>query len=126
MAGKSITLNYPSHRIFASAIVGGILPVALGVALSIKRSGGKNKVWVFVGEMTAAGGAFHECAQYAQGHELPIHFVVEDNGKSVCTDTWKVWGGLQSPDLKWGPSLVTHYDYKLPHHHSGAGHRVQF
>jgi TPP-dependent pyruvate/acetoin dehydrogenase alpha subunit len=126
LAGRSITLCYPAERVFSSAIVGGNLPIALGVALSIKRRGGDEKVWAFCGDMTAAGGTFHECAQYAVGYRLPIHFVVEDNGKSVCSDTLQTWGICPSLDLIWGDSLVTQFDYRLPYPHSGAGVRVQF
>ncbi len=127
LAGRSITLCYPSHRVFSSAIVGGNLPIALGVALSIKRRGGSERVYVFTGDMTAATGIFFECTQYAMGHHLPIHFVVEDNGKSVFSDTWKTWGGLQSRDIEWGDSLVTQFDYKLsPWPHSGTGKRVEW
>jgi TPP-dependent pyruvate/acetoin dehydrogenase alpha subunit len=126
MAGRSIALCFPEHRFISSAIVGGILPIALGIALSIKRNGGNEKVFVFCGDMTAATGIFHECAQYASGHHLPIHFVVEDNGKSVCSNTWQTWGGLQSRDVEWGDSLVTQFDYKLPFPHAGGGVRVQF
>ena len=35
--GRSITLCYPSHKIYSSAIVSGNIPIATGVALDIKR-----------------------------------------------------------------------------------------
>ena len=35
--GKSITLCYPEEKIYTSAIVGGIIPMALGCALGIKK-----------------------------------------------------------------------------------------
>ena len=38
LSGKSITLCFPDHRFFSSAIVGGHLSHAVGVALAIKRS----------------------------------------------------------------------------------------
>ena len=34
--GNSITLAFPEYKVFSSAIVGGSLPIALGVALSQK------------------------------------------------------------------------------------------
>ena len=37
LEGKSISLNFPEYNIFSSAIVTGILPIAVGVGLSIKR-----------------------------------------------------------------------------------------
>ena len=35
--GKSISLCFMKHKIYSSAIVGGILPISLGMALSFKR-----------------------------------------------------------------------------------------
>ena len=34
--GKSISLCFPKYKIYSSAIVGGIIPIALGVALANK------------------------------------------------------------------------------------------
>lgn len=120
LAGRSITLNYPDHRIVSSAIVGGILPIALGVAWAIKRAGGAELVWAFVGDMTAATGMFDEVWRYASGHDLPLRLVVEDNGRSVCTTTADAWGwsGTKLP--------IKEYAYDLPWPHAGAGKRVQF
>lgn len=91
LEGSSIHLEFPQHRFFTSAIVAGILPIALGVALGIKRRGDSNKVWCFVGDMAARTGSFHECKTYAEGFDLPITFIVECNGKSTNTPTSKVW-----------------------------------
>ena len=41
--------------------------------------------------MTSETGIAHECIKYSRNKKLPIHFIVEDNGKSVCTDTRKTW-----------------------------------
>lgn len=122
IAGHSITLCYPERRIISSAIVGGILPIATGIAWSIKRAGGKNHVWVFCGDMTAHGGMWEECCNYAAGHELPMTFVVENNGKSVCTNTEEVWQ-FQNPRRC---VRVISYEYYLPFPHSGAGKRINF
>ena len=35
--GKSITLCYPEHKVYSSALVTGSIPIATGVALDIKR-----------------------------------------------------------------------------------------
>jgi len=126
MAGRSISLCFPQHRILSSAIVTGVLPIALGVALGIKRRNGKEKVWCFMGEMTSETGVAHECIKYARSHGLPVHWVVEDNEKSVCTDTRKAWNldkltfeDVQAPD-------ITYYRYTSKYPHAGAGQRVQF
>jgi len=83
-------------------------------------------VWCFMGEMTSETGVAHECIKYSRNHELPIHFVVEDNGKSVCTDTRDTWN---QPNLTYedvDDPLVTYYKYENKYPHAGAGQRVQF
>ena len=44
-----------------------------------------------MGEMTSETGIAHEAIKYSINKKLPIHFIVEDNKKSVCTDTRKTW-----------------------------------
>ncbi len=122
MIGRSMTICSPEHHFFASAIVAGIIPIALGVAWQIKRTGGKEHVFCFLGDMTAQTGMAMECYNYATEHNLPIAWVVEDNGKSVCTNTKDVWPEYRGikPDYYYQWDLSQHYP------HAGAGHRVQF
>lgn len=131
MGGHSISLTFLEHRFYSSAIVGGNLPIALGVAWAIKRAGKSDEqwVWAFTGDMAAHGGMFHECRQYAQGFGLPITFVVEDNGLSVCTDTVKAWSAApheRRPNSLRFQKHTVGYSYELPWPHSGAGRRVEF
>ena len=92
LSGRSISLCFPEYKIFSSALVGGALPIAVGTAMSIKHKKEKaSKVFCFMGEMTAETGIAHESIKYSRNFKLPIHFVVEDNEKSVCTDTRKSW-----------------------------------
>lgn len=126
LAGRSISLCFPRHRVVSSAIVTGIVPIALGIALGIKRAGGTNRVHCFLGEMTAESGVMHECIKYATNHGLPIRFIVEDNAKSVCTDTRAAWN---QPVLSYEgnrPPNVVYYKYQSKYPHAGAGVRVQF
>jgi pyruvate dehydrogenase E1 component alpha subunit len=124
VAGRSITLCYPDKKILSSAIVGGILPIGLGLAWSIKRAG-TGRVFVFVGDMAARTGVFDECLRYAAGHDLPIQFTVEDNQLSVVSPTEKVWGEEYTEPLR-RYERVDAYDYKLGWPHAGAGKRVNF
>ncbi|MBA3052200.1 MAG: hypothetical protein FP827_03810, partial [Candidatus Omnitrophica bacterium] len=52
LAGRSISLCYKDYRIISSGIVGGIVPIAAGIALDIKNKKEKNKVFCFMGDMT--------------------------------------------------------------------------
>ena len=124
--GKSISLCFPKFNVYSSAIVGGNIPIALGVAISIKMKKAKNKVYCFVGDMTSETGIMSESLKYAENHKLPIHFVVEDNSLSVCTDTKKVWGLKKLSNQNKKNKYITYYKYKLKYPHAGAGKRVQF
>ncbi len=127
MAGHSISLCFPEYRIFSSAIVGGVVPIAVGIALGIKRSGEDARVFCFMGEMTAETGIVHESVKYCRNHRLPVTWVIEDNGKSVCTDTKKTWG-IESHwwEKEPGADDVIFYKYESKYPHAGAGVRVQF
>ncbi|MFN9999120.1 MAG: thiamine pyrophosphate-dependent enzyme [bacterium] len=126
LAGKSITLCYPEYNIYSSAIVTGNIPIATGTALDIKRKGSTNHVWCFVGDMTSETGAFYENHKYAVNFNLPITFVVENNGKSVCTDTLNVWNQQALTFSKEGIPKIIYYEYESRYPHAGAGKRIQF
>jgi len=135
-AGDSMSVF--GERFFTSSIVGGGAPIALGVALalSLKKEGAAeekaapqseaggstddaSRVWCFVGDMAAAGGLARECIRYAEGHDLPICYVIEDNGLSVSTETEKAWGTK-------GAKKTRHYRYRRKYPHAGTGRYVVF
>ncbi|MEK9173303.1 MAG: thiamine pyrophosphate-dependent enzyme [Patescibacteria group bacterium] len=114
--GNSITVCNPEHRFYSSGIVGGNTPIALGVAFALKQKKSPEHVWAFVGDMAAEGGIFHEAVSYAEHNNLPISFVIEDNGISTNTPTKKAWGEEKSE------SKVIKYEHKknkYPHYGSG-------
>jgi TPP-dependent pyruvate/acetoin dehydrogenase alpha subunit len=126
LAGRSISLCFPEYRIYSSAIVGGVLPISVGTAMSIQRSGEDAKVYCFMGEMTSETGIAHESIKYSRNHGLPIHFVVEDNEKSVCTDTRDAWAQRRLTYQDVNDEYITYYRYQTKYPHAGAGVRVQF
>ena len=105
MAGRSMFISSPEHRLLSSAIMGGMLPIACGLAYAGER------VWCFVGDMCASTGAFNDAIEYAIGHDLPVRFVVEDNGLSTNTPTMATWGN----GTKW--DIATHYAYDRTYPH---------
>ena len=107
-------------------MVGGSIPIAVGLALSIKRKKQNDKVYCFMGDMTSETGIAHECVKYSRNYKLPIHFIIEDNSKSVCTDTRKAWATKKLSYQNKSDKYVTYYKYKLKYPHAGAGKRVQF
>ncbi len=126
LEGKSISLCYPEFNIYSSAIVGGNIPIAVGAAMAMKRKKINTKVYCFVGDMTAESGVFSENLKYSMAHNLPIKFIIEDNGKSVCTDTMKTWGLNQSLYKHLDQEYIYYYEYETKYPHAGAGMRVQF
>jgi pyruvate dehydrogenase E1 component alpha subunit len=124
--GKSIAQCFPEYKFYSSAIVGGIVPISLGVAQSIKIKKEKSHVWCFIGDMTSEIGVTNSAIKYARNLDLPITFVVEDNSVSVCSDTRETWG---LKELSWqgvNEKNVRFYSYKSKYPHAGAGVRVQF
>lgn len=134
MNGKSMVMNLPEYKFLCSSIVGGIVPIATGIAYSIKLQNKKNRVWCWVGDMSAETGSFHESYKFSVNFDLPITYIVEDNFKSVLTPTEKVWkrttpyyltsnydGGI----LKQNKLYYYQYD-NVKYPHAGAGVRVQF
>ena len=63
--GKSISLCFMKYKVYSSAIVGGILPISLGMALSLKRKKSKNRVFCFIGDMTSETGIAYETIKYS-------------------------------------------------------------
>lgn len=117
VAGKSLSFNSSKHRFYSSAIVGGILPIAVGLAAGIKRCGGDECVWCFVGDMCASIGTFHDASQYAVSQNLPVRFVIEDNGMSTNTPTKEAWGDGGS---SWHILPMSYrYERTVPHYGSG-------
>jgi TPP-dependent pyruvate/acetoin dehydrogenase alpha subunit len=115
LAGKSMMLHYPEHHFFTSAIVGGILPIACGVAAAGARC------HVFVGDMCASIGAFHDAVNYSNRNRLPVMFHVENNGLSTNTPTEEAWGPHREG---WGRTKEYFYERTYPH--TGSGVYVAF
>ena len=69
----------------STPIVGGTIPVALGLAWASKMRGENAVSVIFLGEGTTEEGVFHESINFADLHKLPILFVCENNLYSVYT-----------------------------------------
>lgn len=116
--GRSIALCFPEYKILSSAIVGGIAPIAVGLAMAIKAEDRDELVHVFLGDMSINAGIVREAMHYSAGHDLPIHWILEDNGLSVATDTKAVWG------IDYYPEHFSRYTYEMTVQHVGTGQWV--
>ena len=108
------SMHVYGDRFFTSAIVAGISPIALGVAWGLKLNRSKNIVYCFVGDGAYHCGLTQECIRYASGFDLPIVYILEDNGLTVQADTQEIWGtGRRKKVLK--------YKYVRLYNHAGSG-----
>lgn len=69
----------------SSSIVGGIVPIATGVAWAEKLAGSGKVVMVFFGDAAMEEGVVYEAMNIAVLKNLPIIFVCEDNGWATYT-----------------------------------------
>jgi TPP-dependent pyruvate/acetoin dehydrogenase alpha subunit len=120
--GRSMCMNSVRPRFYASSLVAGALPIAVGTALAAKRTGASRKTWAFVGDMCFESGVFYEAYKYARNHGLPMEFVVEDNNLSTNTPTPETWGGVKRPI----PDDIAYYTYTSDFPHHGTGTWVLF
>lgn len=125
LKNKSICMSFKEYNIISSAIVAGNAPIAVGTALAIKKQGKKNHVWCFVGDMAFYTGTVQESIRYSEVHDLPITFVVADNGLSVTTPTEKIWGNKIEEICKNSKKCL-YYKYTNAFPHAGIGEKVLF
>ena len=84
--GGSMHLFSAEHNFYGgNAIVGGGLPMAIGLALADKMRSEKNVTACFFGEGAVAEGEFHESMNLAALWKLPVLFVCENNGYAMGT-----------------------------------------
>jgi pyruvate dehydrogenase E1 component alpha subunit len=78
--GGSMHLFDVERRFYGgNAIVGGGLPLAVGLALADKMTGRPGVTVCFFGDGAFAEGEFHECVNLAALWELPLLFACENN-----------------------------------------------
>jgi pyruvate dehydrogenase E1 component alpha subunit len=78
--GGSMHLFDTGHRFYGgNAIVGGGLPLAVGMALADRMRGISRVTACFFGDGAVAEGEFHECMNLAALWDLPVLFCCENN-----------------------------------------------
>jgi pyruvate dehydrogenase E1 component alpha subunit len=115
------------RKFISTAIVGGNVGPAVGTAKAIKMKGGTNHVHVFCGDGGADEGFFWEALRYAQGQDLNITFVIENNNRSVCTPIKDRWGAKDNWIERLKTELkVYYYEYSPTYSHCGTNTFVRF
>lgn len=124
--GRSMHLFDASIKFYTSAIVGGLLSMAVGVAMGIKQltpdKNNREHVWCFLGDGAEDSGWFVECVRLANGRDLPITFIVEDNDFSIDVPKKQRWHNYVPVES----NNVLHYTYNRIYPHVGIGKNVSF
>ena len=126
--GRSMHLYDKSINFYTSAIVAGNVAMAVGVAMAIKQTSNQvdrnnwPHVWCFVGDGAEDSGWFVEAVRLANGRELPITFIVEDNDFSIDVDKKTRWHNYSPVDSVG----VIRYHYEREWPHVGIGKMVMF
>lgn len=116
--GQSMHIMDKDTKFFCSSIVAGGCPIAVGVALAIKRSGKNHHVHCFIGDGATDEGICLSSIRYAEFHALPITFILENNDLSVDTPLNERFGNLS--DLNKYKCVIPYtYNRKWPHCQTG-------
>jgi TPP-dependent pyruvate/acetoin dehydrogenase alpha subunit len=85
VGGVGGTQHLHKHNLYTNGIQGGIVPNAVGAALAEKLEGNGAIVAVFLGDGTLGEGVVYESMNLAALWQLPVLFVLEDNGYAQST-----------------------------------------
>ncbi|GEM_PF-106374 len=86
--GKGGSMHFfapDKHYWGGHGIVGGQTPLGAGLAYALKYRGIKACALCFLGDGAVNQGAFHESLNLAQLFELPVVYIIENNGYSMGT-----------------------------------------
>jgi 2-oxoisovalerate dehydrogenase E1 component alpha subunit len=87
-AGRQVLNQFskPRDRIVTRSVcVATEFPHAVGLALAIRNRKEPNIVFAFGGDASTSPGDFHEAANFAAVHKLPVVFVIENNLLAIST-----------------------------------------
>lgn len=91
-AGKGGSMHLAAFGVGSlgeSGIVGSLMPVATGAALSARLRQTDQVSLCFFGDGAANCGPFHESLNLAAVWKLPVIFLCENNGYAICTPQWQ-------------------------------------
>ncbi|MCT4625353.1 MAG: pyruvate dehydrogenase (acetyl-transferring) E1 component subunit alpha [Schleiferiaceae bacterium] len=105
--GGSMHIFSKEHNFYGGhGIVGGQIPLGAGIAFADKYQGKKHVTLCYMGDGAVRQGAFHETMNLAMLWNIPVVFVVENNGYAMGTsvertanhtDIYKLGLGYEMP-----------------------------
>lgn len=107
--GKGGSMHFfdPSRRYWGGhGIVGGQVPLGAGLAFALKYKGLKGAALTFLGDGAVNQGAVHEAYNLAALWNLPVVFIIENNGYSMGTSQARSSAGdlakrAEAYDMAW-------------------------
>ena len=112
---RSMFMFDRKRNFYVSAIIGGPVAIAAGIAWALKRKGSTQKVWCFVGDGTEDNGHLSEAVRYAEGFDLPCKFIIESNDRSCEASNQDRWGKTSHPEYNSDYVTKYHYEPTYPH-----------
>src|SRR5512132_609609 len=101
--GRGGSQHLAWRRFHSNGVQGGMTAVAAGHGLGIKLRGGDGVVAVMVGDGTLGQGLLYESLNLASVRDLPLLFVVENNGIAQTTPTaWTTGGSIAARGRAFG------------------------
>lgn len=114
--GRSMFLY--GQRFVNSAIVAGVAPIAVGLALSIQKRDGSERVFCFGGDGCEDHGHWMESVIYSWQKNLPLTWIITDNNSSCGVSKEQRRGSIA--DMSW-PNNVIRFSYEPKYPHAGSG-----
>ncbi|MCS7163113.1 MAG: dehydrogenase E1 component subunit alpha/beta [Bacteroidia bacterium] len=85
---RSFHFGAPEYRVIGMiSHLGAMLPVAVGVALAAQLEGEPYIALAFIGDGGTSEGDFHEALNVASVWQVPVIFLIENNGYGLSTPT---------------------------------------
>ncbi len=102
-AGRGGSQHLHHRNFYSNGIQGGIVPVTVGMAVAEKQKESGAIAVVFLGDGTLGEGAVYEAFNIASLWELPVLFIVENNGYAQSTPyTLQVAGSISARPEAFG------------------------
>ena len=91
--GRGGSQHLAYRHFHSNGVQGGMTGIGVGMAFSLKRSGNRAVVAAMIGDGTLGEGMLYETLNLASIWQLPMLFVVENNGIAQTTYTKDTIGG---------------------------------
>ena len=91
--GRGGSQHICKNNFFSNGIQGGIIPVTAGLAFARKLKGNNHIAVVFIGDGTLGQGVLYETLNIVSKWNLPLLFVLENNGYAQSTRQSEVLAG---------------------------------